>query len=80
MFKATEVERTIREINLLIDMQMQINLSSCRTIISCCVSNYCHGTRLELKMYHLHMRKIFRRQTNNAGRKTAIEITSGIFF
>ena len=29
MFKATEVERKIREINLLIDML--INLSSCRT-------------------------------------------------
>ena len=29
MFKATEVERKIREINLLINMQ--INLSSCRT-------------------------------------------------
>ena len=29
MFKTTEVEKTIREINLLIDMQM--NLSSCRT-------------------------------------------------
>ena len=29
MFKATEVERKIRDITLLIDMQ--INLSSCRT-------------------------------------------------
>ena len=29
MLKATEVERKIREINLLIDMQ--INLASCRT-------------------------------------------------
>ena len=33
MFKATEVERKIREINLLIDMQ--IHLSSCRTSDHC---------------------------------------------
>ena len=53
MFKATEIERKIREINLLINMQT--NLSSCTTSdhYFLCVSSHCHGTRQELKMYYV---------------------------
>ena len=58
MFKATEVERKIKEINLLIDMQ--INLSLCR------ISYHYFSLSLQqlpwdsirTKMYHLCMRKI----------------------
>ena len=103
MFKATEVKRKLREINLRIDMQM--NLSSCKTSpsfqrlswdllgtknvssahaqnfwkvnkswwrkrcnrnhivskMSLCLPQIIQTSSLELKMYHLRLRKIFGR-------------------
>ena len=41
MFKATEVETKIREINLLIDMQINLSFVELQTIIFCCLSSYC---------------------------------------
>ena len=75
MFEATEVERKIKEINLLIDMQ--INLSLCR------ISYHYFSLSLQqlpwdsirTKMDHLCMRKIFGKQTNHGSRKDAAEIT-----
>ena len=37
-----------------------------------CLSNDCHGTRWELKMYHLRMREIFGWLTNHGGQKDVV--------
>ena len=50
MFKETEFERKIREINLLIDLQK--NLFSLRTserLSYCCLSSECHADSLGTK-------------------------------
>ena len=78
MFKATEVERKIREINLIIDLQ--INLSSCR------ISVYYFslplqrllGDSLGTKNLSSTYTQIFGKYTNHGGRKDAVEITSCI--
>ena len=77
IFVATEIERKIREINLLINMQINLCVEL-QTIISCCVSSNFHGTRQKLRMHHLHKCKISVRQTKHGGRKNVVEITSCI--
>ena len=77
MFKATEVERKIRNKST----SRHANNSLCaelQIIFSRCLSYDCHGTCQEQKMYHLGVRKIFGIETNHGGRKDGVEITSCI--
>lgn len=58
MFNVTKVERKMRETNLLVYQQISLR-AELHTIIYCCLSSDCHANLLGIKIYHLHMQKIY---------------------
>ena len=76
MCKATEVERKIRERNLLIDLQ--INLSSCRTsdhYLSLSLHRLSWRLVRNYKCISMLVRNFWKQETNHGGRKDVVEVT-----
>ena len=53
-----EINMFMRETNLLVYLQISPR-AELHTIIYCCLSSDCHANLLGIKIYHLHMQKIY---------------------